>query len=294
MNELFLPPLGGVPQPRFNPHLLSAPKRRVRIAVFGSFYGGYHVLRELLRPPLADQVTVVGVATDDITQPFVHANVRLWKYPHTRAEELLVPNFASEHALPVYTGRVKTPEFDRMFVAEWNPDLCLMATFGQKIPLHLIQVPRLGFFNFHHSSPTWPSYPGPDPIRDMQRDGRTHLVLTLHRVSEVIDDGEFFARSHPVKIPPGVNAIEMHRITWPQMGGFISSAVEEILDAEATDRDDCGSMTMHEEPVPYIVGEKFSPRARARRSADRCMAGLPQRLGRSLLDTARRRWHNPH
>ena len=60
MNEMFLPPLGGVTQPRFNPNLLTTPKRKVRVAVFGSFYCGYHVLRELLQPPLAEQVTVVG------------------------------------------------------------------------------------------------------------------------------------------------------------------------------------------------------------------------------------------
>jgi hypothetical protein len=120
MNELFLPPLGGVPKLRFNQNLLAAPKRKTRVAVFGSFYGGYHVLSELLEPPLAERVTVVGVATDDPTRPFVHADVRLWKYPHTRDEELLVPRFATAHGLPVYTGRVKTPEFERMFVQEWK------------------------------------------------------------------------------------------------------------------------------------------------------------------------------
>src|ERR1039458_6488537 len=95
VNEML--PLRGVPQLRFNPNLLAAPKRKVRVVVFGSFHGGYHVLRELLQPPLAEQVTVVGVATDDVTQPSVHADVRLWKYPHTRAVELLVPQFAGAH-----------------------------------------------------------------------------------------------------------------------------------------------------------------------------------------------------
>ena len=100
MNEMFLPPLNGVPQPRFNPNLLAAPKRKVRVAVFGSFHGGYRVLAELLEPPLAEWVTVVGIATDDITQSFVHADVRLWKYPPTRAEELLVPNLPGRTASP--------------------------------------------------------------------------------------------------------------------------------------------------------------------------------------------------
>src|SRR5271168_4943539 len=104
------------------------------------------------------------------------------------------------------------------------------------------------------SGPTWPSYPGPDPIGDMQRDGLSHLVLTMHRVNEKIDDGEFFARSHPVAIPPGINAIEMHRITWPQMGGFIRNVVVEILHADEVSQDQPDSMTMHEEMVPYFAG----------------------------------------
>jgi methionyl-tRNA formyltransferase len=146
--------------------------------MFGSFMGGYHVLRELLHGPLAHRTTVVGVATDDPTQAFTHANVRLWKYPHRRDDELLVSRFAGEHGLPVFTGRVKSPEFYDTLFDDWQPELCLMATFGQKIPSALISYPRLGFYNFHHSGETWPSYPGPDPIAAMVRDGRKHLVLT--------------------------------------------------------------------------------------------------------------------
>ena len=108
-----------------------------------------------------------------------------------------------------------------------------MATFGQKIPGPIFNHPRLGFFNFHHSGETWPSYPGPDPIAAMVRDGKTHLVLTIHTVTDVIDGGEFVARSHRVAIPEGVNAIGMHRITWPQMGPFIQRSVHGMLEAEA-------------------------------------------------------------
>ena len=149
-----------------------------------------------------------------------------------------------------------------------------MATFGQKIPNDIIHLPHRGFFNFHHSGPTWPSYPGPDPIAAMVRDGRKDLVLTMHKVSDVIDDGEFVARSHPVRIPPGINAIEMHRITWPQMHGFIRQAVNNILDADDLRDEEYNSWTMHEEPVPYFAGEGTRSSVRARRSVDDCMAGL--------------------
>jgi len=232
--------------------------------VFGSFMGGYHVLSELLFGELADRVTVVGVATDDPTQPYTNAKVRLWKYPHTQADETLVWRFAAKQDLPIFTGRVKSPEFHEMMLQEWKPDLCLMATFGQKIPLHIIEEPRLGFYNFHHSGPTWPSYPGPDPIAAMVRDGCKDLVLTMHKVSEVIDDGEFVARSHPVAIPPGINAIEMHRLTWPQMHGFIRSAVLGTLAGNLSDVD------THADP--WMVQEEIAP-YRVRKFSDCCVLG---------------------
>jgi methionyl-tRNA formyltransferase len=170
----------------------------------------------------------------------------LWKYPHDREDEEVAPRFAQEHGLPVFTGRVQTPEFFQMFIDEWQPELCLMATFGQKIPNPLINYPSLGFYNFHHSADTWPSYPGPDPIAAMVRDGRKHLVLTIHKVTDVIDGGEFVARSHPVGIPECINAIGMHRITWPQMGPFIRGEVGAMIDATNTT-----PAILQEQAVPY-------------------------------------------
>jgi hypothetical protein len=62
----------------------------------------------------------------------------------------------------VFTGRVKTPEFFRLFMDEWQPKLCLMATFGQKIPNALINHPALGFFT--STTAVTPGRPIPVPI----------------------------------------------------------------------------------------------------------------------------------
>ena len=253
MNAAFTSALCGASQLRSSTNLTANLKQRTRIVVFGSFLGGYHVLKELLSGELAERVQVTGVATDDPTEAFTHASVRLWKYPHSRDDELLVPRFAAECGLPAFAGRIKTPEFYRLFLDEWQPDLCLMATFGQKIPTPLIHYPALGFYNFHHSGDIWPSYAGPDPIAAMVRDGRKHLVLTIHKVSDVIDGGEFVARSHPVAIPDGINAVGMHRITWPQMGPFIRREVGRMLDA-ANAKLATGPLVLQEEAVPYRTG----------------------------------------
>ena len=229
MNDVISGVLCGADQLRHSIHLPNHLKPKIRVAVFGSFYGGFHVLSELLEPPLAELVTVTGVATDDPSQSFTHADVRLWKYPHTQAEEQLVGVLARANDLPVHTGRVKTPDFERIFVEDWKPDLCLMATFGQKIPRSIFEVPRLGFYNFHHSDDTWPSYPGPDPIAGMVRDGKTHVVITMHEVTEVLDGGAAIARSHRVPLPRDANAVKVHRLTWPQMGEFIRREIRRAI-----------------------------------------------------------------
>jgi hypothetical protein len=87
----------------------------------------------------------------------------------------------------------------------------------------------------------------------MVRDGRKHLVLTIHKVTDVIDGGEFVARSHPVAIPEGINAVGMHRITWPQMGPFIRREVGAMLDAASPYRSTSDSMVLQEHAREYCA-----------------------------------------
>lgn len=267
-------PPNGVDELRCASHLRAKLDDRARVAVFGSFMGGYHVLRELLFGELAERLKVVGVATDDPAQSFTNSKVRLWKYPHTQDDETLVRRFAAAQDLPTFTGNVKSPEFHALMREDWRPDLVLMATYGQKIPNQIIALPHLGFFNFHHSGPTWPSYPGPDPIAAMVSDGRKDLVLTMHTVTDVIDGGEFVARSHRVPIPEGVNAIQMHRITWPQMGSFIHKATSDILEADHVTEKSDSAWIMQEEAVGYFVVASKAGQIRARQSGRHFMAGL--------------------
>ena len=53
----------------------------VRIAIFGSFYRGFHVLSEMLKGTLAGRVRVVGVATDDVSSNFVSRERRVQSCP---------------------------------------------------------------------------------------------------------------------------------------------------------------------------------------------------------------------
>lgn len=196
--------------------------------MFGSFYRGFYVLDELLRGPLKEHFSVVGVATDDVTQSFISSDKRVWQYPHARHEETMVETYAGLNELPVYKGRVKSEDFYASYEQEWKPDLCISATFGQRIDARIFSFPKFGFFNIHPCiDDGWPSkYAGPNPFQALQDDGHDHAVGALHRVDDGFDTGELIALSERIAMPAGTTVVDMHKITSPVIAKF---AVPELL-----------------------------------------------------------------
>ena len=201
---------------------------KIRIAVFGSFYRGYFMLNELLHGPLKDNFQVVGVATDDVTQAFISADKRVWQYPHLPEEETMVERHAQAKHVPVYTGRVKCGDFYTLFEQDWQPDMCVSATFGQLIDEQLFSFPKLGFFNIHPClDDGWPSkYAGPNPFQALRDDGHDHTTAALHRVDSGFDTGELIAMSARIAMPLHATVVDMHKITSPVFAKF---AVPELL-----------------------------------------------------------------
>jgi methionyl-tRNA formyltransferase len=205
-------------------------KEKVRVALFGSHYRGYFVLQELLHGEMSDRLQLVGVASDDPTQTFVSPHKRLWQYEHTRSDETLVPDAAKQAGLEVYLGRVKTPEFYETYEKKWKPDICFSSTFGQRFDNRLISFPKFGFLNVHTSGDTWPSYPGPDAVERMINDGKRYVILTLHKVNELFDNGEFIARSKKIWIPPNTSIPDLFKIAAPYNGELVTQYLKSVLE----------------------------------------------------------------
>lgn len=203
----------------------------LRIAVFGSFYRGYHVLDALLSGPIRERVEVVGVATDDPGQSYVSPTKRVWQYPHTPRERTMVADLARERGIDVFTGRVKTAEFYARIENDWRPDLCVMATFGQKIDARLFGLPRLGFFNLHPcKDDAWPSrYVGGNPFRLLLEDGSEYCVIAMHQVDEGFDTGPLRAFSARIPIPAGADVVALHKLTSPAAAELMVSEVVKML-----------------------------------------------------------------
>ena len=207
------------------------PEEKIRLAVLGSFYRGREVLREALQGRLARHVQVVGVATDAPTQSYVSPGKRVWQYPHEPWEERMVTELAEAAGIEVYDGRVKTEEFYALFSQRWRPDLCIMATFGQRIDARLFEYPRLGFYNLHPClDDAWPSrYRGGNPFAALLAEGRTHGVIAMHRVDADFDTGELIAYSPPFPLHPDAGVVELHKLTAPVAAELAARELERII-----------------------------------------------------------------
>jgi len=190
-------------------------KNPLRIAIFGSFYRGHAVLDELTNGPLSKLIKIVGIVTDDPARSFVNAKNRVWQYGYNSYEAHLLDSSANSINCQVYKEKVKKDNFYRLYEDLWKPDLCIMATFGQRINSRLYNFPKLGFVNFHPSDDTiWPSkYAGPNPFSEMISDGLKECILALHEVDSTFDTGRLLMKSDRIPIPPGVTAKDMHKIS---------------------------------------------------------------------------------
>lgn len=209
-------------------------KPLVRMAVFGSYYRGYNVLHEMLHGPIGQMVNVVGVATDDPASSWVSADKRVWQYPHTPYERRMVAQLAEENGIEVYTGRTHDEPFLERFETEWRPDICMMATFGQRIRKRVLSYPRLGFYNLHPCiDDKWPShYIGGNPFDALMRDGKRYACVVMHGVDEGFDTGPFVGISDRIAIPAESTVPDMHKITAFAAAQLARTKLKEIIESD--------------------------------------------------------------
>lgn len=209
-------------------------KPLVRVAVFGSYYRGYNLLHEMLHGSISGCVRVVGVATDDPSVPWVSAEKRVWQYPHTPYERRMVAELAEENGIEVFTGRITEEAFLERFETEWQPEICVMGTFGQRITKRLLGYPRLGFYNLHPCiDDKWPSkYIGGNPFDALMRDGKRYTCVVMHGVDEGFDTGPFIAMTDRIAIPSQSSVPDMHKITAFAAAQLASQKLKEIIEAD--------------------------------------------------------------
>lgn len=106
---------------------------------------------------------------------------------------------AMRRGLEVYQPeKVRRPEAVEK-IREMQPDLIVVAAFGQLIPREILEMPKYGCINVHAS--LLPAYRGAAPIQHAILDGLTETGVTIMQMNEGLDTGDILTQS-AVEITP--------------------------------------------------------------------------------------------
>ncbi len=159
---------------------------------------------KLMERRLPGKIRIAGLVTDDPTDDKAKISMkrRFWRY-YSPGEQKIFTEGILESALsagiPCYTGQVKS-SFFRNLLQRMNPDVIVVAGFGQLIDSPIINCPSMGIYNIHPADLLHHHGAGPQPWEDLIRRGADTTRVTVHRVSETIDSGDVVGQSPPVNV----------------------------------------------------------------------------------------------
>lgn len=134
--------------------------------------------------------------------------------PKGRGFKLLptpVKECALSHNIPVYQPLSlrkgdEAASYEAL-IKELNPDLIVVAAYGQILPQSILDIPKFGCVNIHAS--LLPKYRGAAPIQRVILDGETETGVTAMRMADGIDTGDMMMKLS-VKIGENETASELH------------------------------------------------------------------------------------
>ena len=115
---------------------------------------------------------------------------------------------AEEAGVPVYQPkRVKKNDEAYETLAGWEPDVVVVAAYGQILPERILELPRLGCVNIHAS--LLPKYRGAAPINWAIVNGEDKTGVTLMQMDVGLDTGPMLEK-YEVDVPADMTAQELH------------------------------------------------------------------------------------
>jgi methionyl-tRNA formyltransferase len=123
--------------------------------------------------------------------------------------------------------KIKNPEVIEQ-LKNWNPDLIVVAAFGQILPKEVIELPKWGCLNVHAS--LLPRWRGAAPVQASILHGDTETGITIMKMDVGLDTGPILAK-RPTPIDP------------QETGGQLTDRLSEI-----------GGHLLLETIPPYIEG----------------------------------------
>ena len=99
---------------------------------------------------------------------------------------------AVEHGIEVFQPeKVKDPEAVKV-IRDKEPDLIVVAAFGQILSKEILDIPKYGCVNIHAS--LLPEYRGAAPIQKCIMDGKKETGVTIMQMNEGLDTGDILMK----------------------------------------------------------------------------------------------------
>ena len=186
-----------------------------------------------LRRLKEDGHEIVGV----FTQPDKPGNRRKLTAPP-------VKEYALSENLPVFQPESMRDPEALALLRSLEPDLTVVAAYGQILPEDVLNVPPLGSVNVHAS--VLPKYRGAAPINRAILDGETETGVTIMHMAKKLDAGDIISvRTTP--IDPDEDAEQLFARLAELGADLLSETIPHIADGTAarTPQDDARSTYAH-------------------------------------------------
>jgi methionyl-tRNA formyltransferase len=118
-----------------------------------------------------------------------------------------VKQAALDHDVPVYQPESMKGEEPPQRLRAWEPDVMVVAAYGQILPEAILQAPTYGCINIHAS--LLPKYRGAAPINRAIIEGESKSGITIMKMDEGLDTGPMLMKGS-VSIGPQMTAGELH------------------------------------------------------------------------------------
>jgi len=171
----------------------------------------------------AEKYQIVGV----ITQP---------DRPQGRGQVTNPPAvkiLAQKFGLPVYQpNSIKEQDFFEL-AKELNPEIIVVAAFGQILPKHILDIPLLGCLNIHPS--LLPKYRGAAPMNWTLIKGETKTGVTIMMMDEGMDSGAILEQEETL-VDPSENYGHLHDRLARYGATLLMKAIGNVLSGTAQPR----------------------------------------------------------
>jgi len=110
-------------------------------------------------------------------------------------------------------------------IAPFQPDLIVVACFPWRLPVDLLNLPRLGCINIHPS--LLPIGRGPEPVFWTLRRGERRTGVTIHRIDESLDTGPIVAQA-TIPVPLGIEEPALEHNLMAMGGALLAETLPAI------------------------------------------------------------------